>query len=51
MERELVSKVYLRVLRCFGQVERMDEYPMGRRVLMEEVSGWRQHEYTEVRLD
>ena len=29
------------VLRWFGQVERMDEYPMARRVIMEEVSGVR----------
>ena len=30
-----------RVLRWFGNVERMDEYPMARRVLMVEVSGGR----------
>ena len=39
IERELVSKVDQRILRWFGHVERMDEYPMARRVLMAKVSG------------
>ena len=34
VERELASRADLRVLRWFGHVERMDEYPMDRRVLM-----------------
>ena len=37
IERELASKSGQRVLRWFGQVERMDEYRMARRVLMAEV--------------
>ena len=37
MERELASSGEQRVLR-FGHLERMDEYHMGRRVLMAEVS-------------
>ena len=41
IERELVSRADLRVLRWFGHVERMDEYRMARRVLMAEVSGRR----------
>ena len=41
IERELASKVYQRVLRWFGHVERMDEYHMARRVLMTDVSGGR----------
>ena len=40
-ERELVSRADQRVLRWFGQVERMNEYRMVRRVLMAEVSGRR----------
>ena len=41
IERELVSRVDQRVLRWFGNVERMDEYRMARSVLMVEVSrGW-----------
>ena len=39
IERELASRVDQRVLRWFGQVERMDEYRKARRVLMAEVSG------------
>ena len=39
IERELVSRAEQRVLRWFGEVERMDEYRMARRVLMAEVSG------------
>ena len=38
IERALASGVDQRVLRWFGQVERMDEYRMARRVLMAEVS-------------
>ena len=34
IERELASRADPRVLRWFGHVERMDEYPMARRVLM-----------------
>ena len=41
IERELMSRVDQRVLRCFGPVERMDDYRMARRVLMAEVSGGR----------
>ena len=39
IERELVSRMYQRVLRWFGQMDRMNEYNMARRVLMAEVSG------------
>ena len=41
IERELASRADRRVLRWFGDVERMDEYRMARRVLMAEVSGGR----------
>ena len=41
IERELASRADQRVLRWFGHVERMDEYCMSRRVLMEYVSGRR----------
>ena len=41
IEREIASGADRRVLRWFGHVERMDEYRMGRRVLMAEVSGGR----------
>ena len=41
IESELMSRADQRVLRCFGHVERMDEYPMARRVLMAEVNGGR----------
>ena len=41
IERELASGADQRVLRWFGQEERMDEYGMARRVLMAEVSGGR----------
>ena len=41
IERELASIADQRVLRWFGHVERMDEYRMTRRVLMDEVSGGR----------
>ena len=39
IERELASRADQRVLRWFGNVERIDEYRMARRVLMAEVSG------------
>ena len=51
IERELASRADQRVLRWFGQVERMDEYRMARRVLMPEVSGGTGTRETEVRLD
>ena len=41
IERELASRADQRVLRWFGDVDRMDEYRMDRRVLMAEVSGGR----------
>ena len=41
IERELASRADQRVLRWFGHVETMDEYRMGRKVLMAEVSGGR----------
>ena len=41
IEMELASRVDQRVLRWFGHVERMDEFPMARRVLMARVSGGR----------
>ena len=41
IERELASREDQRVLRWFGNVERMDEYRKARRVLMEEVGGGR----------
>ena len=41
IEKELARRADQRVLRWFGHVERMDEYRMGRRVLMAEVSGGR----------
>ena len=41
IERELLSRVDQNVLRWFGQVEKMDEYSLTRRVLMAEVSGRR----------
>ena len=41
IERELASRADQRVLRWFGQVERMYEYCMARKVLMAEVSGGR----------
>ena len=39
IERELARTVDQRVLRWFGQVERMDQYCMARRLLTAEVSG------------
>ena len=39
IERELASAADQRVLRWFGQMERMDEYRMARRALMAEASG------------
>ena len=39
IERELASRADQIVLRWFGNVERMDEYGMTRRVLMAAVSG------------
>ena len=51
IERELASRVDQRVLRWFGDVERMDEYRIARRVLMA-VSKWRAGtRKTEVRLN
>ena len=41
IERELGSRADQRVLRCFGHVERLDEYRMAKRVLMVEVCGGR----------
>ena len=41
IERELASRANQRVLRWFGNVERMDEYRMTRMVLMADVSGGR----------
>ena len=42
IEMELsTSRTDQRVLRCFGHVERMDEYRMDRKVLMAKVSGGR----------
>ena len=41
IERELASRTDQRVLRWFWHVERMDDYRMGRRVLMAEVGGGR----------
>ena len=41
IERKLASRADQRVLRWFGQVKRMDEYRMARRVLMAKVSGGR----------
>ena len=41
IERELASRADQRVLRWFGRVERMDEYRIAIRVLMEDVSRWR----------
>ena len=38
IERELASRADQRVLRWFGQMEKMDEYRMARRMLMAEVS-------------
>ena len=40
-EMELASRADQRVLRWFGNVERMGEYRMARRLLMAEVSGGR----------
>ena len=37
IERELASRADQRVLKWFGHVQRMDEYRLGRRVLMAEV--------------
>ena len=39
IERELASRADQRVLKWFGHVERMNEFRMARRVLMEEVNG------------
>ena len=41
IEKELASRTDQRVLRWFGNVERMEEYCTARRVLMAEVSGGR----------
>ena len=40
IERELVSRVDQRVLRWFGQVERMGECRLARKVFTVEESGW-----------
>ena len=42
IEKELASTADQRVLRWFGNVERMDEYRISRRVLMAEVSEGRE---------
>ena len=42
IERELTSRADQRVSRWFGHVERMDEFRMGRMVLMAGVSGGRE---------
>ena len=44
IKRELASRADQRVLRWFGNVVRMDEYRMARRVLMAEVSEMRVQE-------
>ena len=41
MERELTSRADQRLLRWIGNVERIDDYRMARRVLMVKVSGGR----------
>ena len=41
IKKELASRADQIVLRSFGNVGRMDEYSMARRVLMEELSGGR----------
>ena len=41
IEMELASRADRRVMKCFGHVERMDDYCIARRVLMAEVSGGR----------
>ena len=41
IERELASWADQRVLRWFGHMKRMDDYRMGRKMLMAEVSGGR----------
>ena len=41
IERKLASRADQRLLRWFENVERMDEYPMARRVLIPEVNGGR----------
>ena len=41
IEMELASRADQRVLRWFGHVEKMDEYRMARREMVEEVSGGR----------
>ena len=52
IERELVSRANLRVLRWFGHVERIHEYRMARRVLMAEIKSVGDgYEETKVRLD
>ena len=47
LEMDLASRADQRVLRWFGHVEKIDEYPMARRVLMAEVrwkAGTRENE-------
>ena len=51
IERELTSRADQRVLRWFGQVERMDGYRVARRLLIAEVSRGRVTRDTEVTLD
>ena len=41
IEKKLASRADQRVLRWFGHMDRIDEYRIARRVLMEEVSGGR----------
>ena len=41
IEMELASRADQRVLRCFGHVERMDEYRIARMAFMAEFSGGR----------
>ena len=41
IERELARRADQSVFSLFGHVERIDEYPVARRVLMAEVSGGR----------
>ena len=41
IENELASREDQGVLRCFGYLERMDDYRLARRVLMAEASGGR----------
>ena len=42
IEREFASRADQRASRWFGHLERMDEYRIARKVLMADVSGWRE---------